>query len=1004
MKEQLTHIHSLALNRSMSEGIDARESGAQNRPKNMGSEKRSRQNLTPDALREMWYKGRDPEKIPLDERRTIQELIAMGVPPIGGGADENETGRIRVNAEGRELLRLANAGQIDISNGLNRDYMRVLQENGIDVPNGTITPQQAEEYIRELVEKDRLERESASQNESGEVDDLAWLNEFMDIDPEISQAITTFRTSGGGTPESIGSLIKQLSQIAEAKGLFASVPYRNLLNRLSGVQMKSGEGRREGQYDPPKSLEDLIEYNMRSVPPEYRLGGEKELLSVTPRGEKRVNFENFIRYIHDLGNQREEVNPRAPVDYFSVFQMKYNYNNYGLDQVLLYKETGTLFLPHREDGESEAHYEARQKVYSQVRNQLANDLWGRSVARRNHSELEYQSGALGSDSDYPKIILKLYQDNVFTTSTNLQDQFNISTSLSYSPDMIEKRIDALTEDINANIDRFDDNIVGQEFRRAMSVYAHMNDYESLTRILGTWEKDGNGKNVRYIEGSAEANSPFFSKELAEDMLKRLGPGRQEERAILRRALKEEWYENGKLNPNKILPNGKSVKSEFVTLINIFNDANKPLPVIEAIQEKLVASLALNAYNKLKAGREMPVDGLAPNKQPWTQETWDEELWKHAMESAKYAHANAYNWTSFTGINTGDNDPRAQAFRAKSKPDNVWAYFNKQIDPDRGQFPGNTYLMAGVTRMSTTMNNMIKTIDGRTITDVAEGREKDEATDKFDFDSRVGKLEFYREAMSQLAQNHTNRVFGLFHDITEAKELGIGAFVSRDPNPLAGGRLIIDKAKAQEIFEKWKNWRYIFNSIPFEHRIRAMVGQDNEGNYIYKEMTIAEAFFSKELLDQYIHHGREKLVDNIVIKNGDVDPEKLTNRSKYGTDNLWKGFMKYFIAAELYSHQKHESGSNKYSYNDIQQIMGFLKKLPAKALYGETQEDFTKREMHKTKIENYFLNDSDINWMLKKAKSEWWRVGGAEFAYNGAMGTIEGGWKFFKTLFLDGMFK
>ncbi len=962
----------------------------------------------------------------------------------------------------KNLLAQSGYSNDEINSGdLQQLYQEVEDRAGENImPNSDESRRIRQELDR--IEQERRQRENADGAAGGErteeedqalrarlieeaekdLKDLSWLDIADTNIPELLNIIDLFRFRAMQANEGlaeissghINEVINKIQDSLARTGDTLTGNTRELFSRLLRVQQgvilkeradltlaqlrRRGEGREnDSPYDPPKSIEDLIEENMKYASPEYREGGEKALMYTEDvmvdgrliKDVKRVNFENLVRYIHDIAVTRGAVAPQSPINYFAVLKLRYGYNSYTLEDLLLNKEIATVFLPKREEWtdekgeihrETKATYDARSEAYLQVRDNLSSDLWIRQSAREKHMTLEY-GGALGSDTEYPNQIIKLYGDNVFTRSDDFEKHLNLSTALSYSPKAMNKRVEiimrrnAASEAEKSTIAEellgLDDNIDGHIFRRGISSWAHLNDFKSLIKILGTDS----------IFFDKSIMNPDSRRGIPKEFIQELGKLKyMEETAVLIAGPPPVKWEDlfnadGKLDlSGKVIDRTvrrgtrsgeRSKTSAFTDLVNIFNAANKATPIIEAVRERMTVALAEKAYIDLKNKYEADFVERYGEKA-------EHELWKNAFEAARYEQEDSYYWTSFTGINTGDNDPTAAAFRAKTKPDSMYLYFNKQLDTDRGQFPGNQYLISGITRMSTTMVNAIRTIDGRSILDVVEGRTRRGDTSEFNFDKKVENVTFANQAMSFYAENHVRRVFKLFNEIVDAKELGFNSFITRDPGPFGEGRLIIDKAKAQETFAKWKDWRYIFNEVPMDQKIRAMVGQDKDGNYLYREMTIAEAFFSKELLHEYLYEGSgSKRVDGMLIKNGDIDPEKL--RDPKLRPYIWKAFCKYFVAAELYSHRRKGEVNSYYSFKELEHIKGFLRTLPAAAVYGEDDEDFTNRSMHKTEITEYFLSDEELEWIDKMSKTETWRVGGQEFAWNTLAGSMEGGWKF-----------
>ncbi len=688
--------------------------------------------------------------------------------------------------------------------------------------------------------------------------------------------------------------------------------------------------RGESVYDLPASIEDLIFENSKYAPLEYRMGHEKALLyfsldedgkeKLDEKGNKafRVNFENFTRYIHDLAITRGAVSPRSAVNYFSVLKFRKGYNSFTLEDLLLYDETATLFLPSKERGETDAQYSARVEAYREVRDNLSADLWIRQNDREKHMLLEY-SGARGSDEKHEGDILKAYNDNVPIRSLDFQTRLNLSNALSFSPEAMNKRIALLVaknskskedrmQDMQAliragvisendfnttfgsyrkaldeavgeeakekareNMDKasreyiervlrlLDDNYDGQIFRQGLSAYAHLGDIKALLDIFGE-------------------DSAFFKKK-SKEALPEVARGFVKDLKGAMEYLEDQqfnagWFEKDENGNDKLKTNratAGNARARFINTINIFNSATKPIFTMEAVQERMVIALAEKAYKKFSDKyRETLLSRIIEKNEKdrekhekdssikvLTEEEigveLERELWKTAFDTARYNHEDSHYWTSFGGLNTQDNDPGAAAFRAKSKIDNFWQYMKKQYR-DRGQLAGNIHIGSGVTRMSTAMVNAIRTLDDRSILDVVEGRKwKGGDTARFDFDDKVENVSFRQDAMSFLADNHYRRVFKWFRETIDSKELSFGSFIERDKSPFGNGRFILNKDKAEKFFGALKDWRYIFNEVPMDQKIRVIVGEDENGEYIYEEKYMAEAFFTKELLNDYVAH-------------------------------------------------------------------------------------------------------------------------------------------------------
>lgn len=665
----------------------------------------------------------------------------------------------------------------------------------------------------------------------------------------------------------------------------------------------------------PNDIYELAEQMVSKADIKYKKGGKFEILT----HEGKLNSINFLRLVRERMKKIHGDDPDNPVNFYSSIGVETQFRSYSIQQLLNYKET--IFRD--KDGNKTPEIEA-------LHDALYYELWLFGQSRNN--DADYRK-SWQSDDNLPKVLDAMYQKDTLAKSEALGRILTMS---------------GIQE--NSNLEhQLEDKSVGAGVREALALYFYLSDEKMLKKF--TDEDSPLFSNKEFYKGGELAALDDWDPSSGKPK-----PKDPEKHGSVRKDL---YDQEGKVISDKT--------DEYMEHFNIFNDINKSQDEVAETRERIKQHI-MKKYNL-------------------------------TYFDADYAELFAHSMTRWTGIAAHNDTGKplsgvapAVGFDAWSKVLNTRDYRKRQVGYS-GQ-SGDKATMFGIKKLGVTFWEGVqaeerdengKAFLGRTLLEVLLGADKETGVgglmkeEKIDLQKKLldrADIKLESLAMRKFSENHIVNSFNVFHHVLEAHGMHLDHVVEVDQF----GRVVFNAEAADKIFDGIKKYlRYAYGSsgkIPMDHIIRVWEIDPGTGKKVYKEQSIAESLFDREVLGM----SGEDL--SILDKPFDtLDKKEKVERKKVLSSVNKKVFM-YLIAGEMYKHQDPGQTGKLFSFAEYQKIYRFLE-----GMIGELEGH--EGDLKGTHVKKSYFTKEEIKKIRKVSKTEFGRLFGKDLAGSMLAGSLEG---------------
>lgn len=700
------------------------------------------------------------------------------------------------------------------------------------------------------------------------------------------------------------------------------------------------------------SIQDVAKAMAEKEPQKWGKGKSHAILN----SDNSINEINFLKWLQEEMTDLDGLSPDDAVNFFSEVHVESGIYSSRLSFQEMYLRPGRYF-------------------YNEKTGERMNGLWDEAMHQvwllgksRNWNILHQRD--MGNDEKLPGAMVAQSYDNAFTKDTSGMNTLHRILSMAQSSFAVE-------EDPNSDREgERKEQHLGQAVRRAILTYYHISDFQRLQEIHGKdsyffaedytqaaitrleadikkleadFEKAEHRTSVVLDEGKVTKEQIEEDIRVKEDQIRDLHEKK-------RRKGKGAYHQYKFVLSDDMFRDGKFIdtqenREKFTSKFNIFQNANPQYDNKTELRDRIKASLI--------------------------------EHYGLSQEEADYAELWAYSMTFWSGI-AARNDITGTGYDAWGKLQNLREYRWRQSQPGRGAPYGNPYNWSAIKRLDTTFFEAMRTIDGKSLLEVIEGRSEENGW-KMDLGDTIRHMHFGENKSKKWGEDHIHYIFDAYRKIIRHEDMNFDTFTIWDP--FRG--VIVDYKKAEEIMGGIiKDLRYAFSTwdgVDFSKKTRVSerIGttKDNKPIIVHKDMYLAEAFFGPEILSDYY----EKDEKGRFIKDEQTG-QYIINIDRLQKDAqdrvLWKKLFRYQIAAELRSRRDWNSPYKRYSFAEVERIMLWLERMPGQI--GGSDEDLAD-----THFVSRFFSKEDIEWIRKHAHAERMHMFLNESAFEGGMALMKG---------------
>ncbi len=979
---------------------------------------RTGKEATPEERRQFKEAGEKPV-FSLEEQKELLEHGIAGGPPTAPKESAELIRSLEFSGDDK-LQRIANAAKIAARNGrltedaLNKNIdslTQAIREGGVDSvlaeklmeQLSNVGDQIPPEEANRPKNKDKADKEARTPDKAPratlDVDNLTEEERKGDQRDAHTSALADAKEGSVDQPKAVGKMTKpkaaeaiseaetasELRSLIDKGGVFRNwfefatqkgfnktrkEEYAQELSDLLGlinpenlneskesirdIMTRISEEARDNRFGRvPQSIQEVADEVASMSTREWQTGGEYQLID-----EKgNIVKPNFIRWVRNEMWYLHDLNPDDEQNMFNQVRLPLQYRDLSLGA--MFDKRDIFFKDVKTNERMDDLYE-----------QLLYEVWLFSTARNDDVKYRF---SMGDESKIAGVLSSIYSKNVFTKEGTLKRVLDMA-----SADHIKdgsKSIDG--GDLDSKAGEMD---TGKAFRAALLTYYYMSDEEMLTQIHtgGTGIKDGE----KISEFTALFDNKVFVRDYAllktRDKLIRTPDDKKEEEEPKLMAKYTKEAQNMLVSTKHHFNEDGTLKAEemhdYVNAqdqidgINIFNHSQKDVKLLKEVKQRVIVSLA--------------------------------QKYGISYEEAQYAEAFASSMTRWTGIGAR-NDTGALAFDAWSKVINTKHYRVRQSSKDRGAFYGNEYNVFGIQQLGVDFfTGIVESKDPndrstapRSILEAIQGVEAGGDINQINIDKDVGKLDFALASESFFGVDHVNRVFNLYKFFIEGGELDFSSFMTY--NWTRGW--VFDHHKAQKALEDVnKQLRYAYSTwgqLDFGKKVRAYVSDPHDPKKKeWREMTVAEMMFNKEILDPF--RNRDGSIDQQKIESMNAKYTKTAKpKDEHGNDietdmernDMWKQVLKFILASEIYSKYSMTSHLAPLSFGEIEQIYMFLEGFPVDI---EEHDEGNLTSIHGKKGSHFFDKD-DIQWIRDHSHTQYGKLFMRELFMSMLVGSFKG---------------
>lgn len=673
-----------------------------------------------------------------------------------------------------------------------------------------------------------------------------------------------------------------------------------------------------------------------------------------------VNQENFMHWVQDRAVFFHGESPDDVMNMFTTVKLEREYKDISIQNML--------------DNQDKYFKDKYDNQYKDLADFVRLTLWQFTTYRTD--DIEYKA-MMGNDGKLNDVIAKQFYNNSrskpgFDNMSVLANVLTMSHKFDSNPSTLDERKAGKSRPDKKAVD----TNLGNAINTAFLTYYNISDPEKLRELLGDKANMLLDPDVLRDEIKKVAIEKGFGtgKEISHDQIMRFLESVEGDANNSAAFL----FSGEKLE-------GKKMEAKIVDFINIFN-----LPIKKSDISVIVNNLVQRAI-----------------EERYDLGIRDENGKLKTDGSGAYARLMA----SFMARPMGAgwrNDLKANANDACAKPGKLEEYRHKMAGADRAGMVGNPYTLFMIkstlvdylnaarseTLLEDENGNVYKDELGNTHyyslmqlmekmhqhgeLDIPENatREEREAAEEM---RRLKVLEYARklrptnDSQRDWAQNHMNRAFEMFHDITESNELDWSKFTDED----SWGNLRLNRGNFEKEFKDHflKQMRYgysTYSQMDFSRSVRFFNRYANGGKGAWEDAPIAETLFGRQVLDiesfwrkdyEKNKDGSFKLDANgnkkvIKVHEHEIDPQEIQANKKV----LWKQLALARIAADIYAHRDFFSTDPRYKPKYYLMMIEAIESIQG----GFDGDD---RDFKSVKKKKHAFSHDQIKWLREAADIE-----------------------------------
>jgi hypothetical protein len=687
---------------------------------------------------------------------------------------------------------------------------------------------------------------------------------------------------------------------------------REMMQRVKERERYGGKVNNMNEF-----LEEVMAYSDPSL---WGVEGKYPLLEKDPTtGEQKIRQDNLILWLRDRMVFFHNEAPDEQLNMFAKVRLQREYRDISIGDMI----------------EDQARYfrDKEGNQYNELADFVRLNVWQFNSYRQ--ADLEYRM-VMGNEKELPNSITKSFYNSVFTKPAfnNMSALANVLT-MAGKYDSKPVTVEELKAGTRAEPEELD-TVVGGAINTAFQAYYNISDANKLRELLGDDTPLLDIKAIRQTikeRAAAVRGNGTTAEDISDEEASR-------------------FIESNSGDPNnsasKFFTEKESVTtSDIIAFINIYNIPTKQTEII-TIVDNLIMKAIQHKYQDTNDPENSPLNNI----------------------NAKFAQLQASLMARLYGAGWR-NDLTANANDAGSKPGKLREYRLKQAQGSRGGVVGNPYSVFMLKQVmvdyltAARTETLVKNEDGSVFVDdygkthyysILELMEQMEKAGK---DSRkvmmlAKELRPVKDSMRDYAQNHMQRAFEIYSDITGSTEIDWHKFTEEDN----WGNVRINRAAFESEFKDnfLKKIRYCYSTyaqFDFSKEVRAYVpNKDPKKPGSWENQPLALALFGKEILDVEPFWKKDK--DGTVHEH--VIDFQLVNANK---EYLWKQVALGRLAADIYAHRDYFSTDKRYNMLYYRSLVEAIESVQADLIGDENDMQGVKRV-------GRFFDEEQMEWLKDKA--------------------------------------
>lgn len=642
--------------------------------------------------------GFTPDKL-TDEQREILGEFAPKQPdlPLSRGRQEKPAAEsVPHQPDASNIQQIKNAidavkrGEVPINPATGEPLVALTQEHAIKALEQQLKEAQekgAEKSTREVSEESNPSEQISTEGGGGEKPPKPPTKEGQG-EPEPEGNPEKIEVSGDAIERirnDFDDMEKKARAVSNAFGFDFEIASEYLKEAKKAALENALSHRIERPITVPESLEDLARLIRKRSAPEYRAGGEKDLINENGT----VNTVNFLDWTRENLLAVHNNNPLDPVNFFSDIGTSVRTDLYG-GTISFYEITfGKSFFLQDKDGEKVIN-----KEYEALHDQLYYEAFLLMFFR--NPNIEYMQGR-GEKESMMKVMRDTFIKNPLTRSNFFEVIMTMPSTtrdsiLDQLPD--EKKRELLDVKLGAHeaLDKADilakregNFYVGNAVRGVLSAYINIFDYDQLKNVLGEDSPIFKIKNEETGQAGLtltdkQKNDWFYSKDDVEKL--------KGKNITVKEGDIKLYKINRRTGDPYISTDGTgAAHPAFMEHINIFLGPTRD----QKLQSEIRKLFSLSVMKK---------EGISEKE-------------------AEFAELFAYSLTHINGV-AARNDVHSVAFDWWTRLTNFKDYRKRQKAERRGAKYGSSHNLEGFKRLGLGFLEGARDIKGRSIRDIIQG--------------------------------------------------------------------------------------------------------------------------------------------------------------------------------------------------------------------------------------------------------------------------------------------